>query len=74
MERHVPLTTILLVVTMGCALARDYGYHNPPEISDWFKSLERPDVPGPRETEVAVTYRIAIGQSLPSRMDTIGLA
>jgi len=48
MERHVPLTAILFVVTMGCALARDYGYHNSPEISEWFKNLERPDLPGPR--------------------------
>src|SRR5215475_7112733 len=48
MERHAPLTAILLVVTMGCAFARDYGYHNSPEISEWFKNLERPDLPGPR--------------------------
>ena len=48
MERYVPLTVVLLVITMGCALARDYGYHNSPEISEWFKNLERPDLPGPR--------------------------
>jgi hypothetical protein len=48
MERHVPLTAILFVLTMGCALARDYGYHNAPEVTEWFKSLERPDLPGPR--------------------------
>jgi hypothetical protein len=48
MKRYVTLATIVLQVSMGSALARDYGYHNPPEIRDWFKGLQRPDLPGPR--------------------------
>ena len=46
--RHVALATILLLIFAGCALARNYGYHNPPEISEWFRGLQRPDLPGPR--------------------------
>src|SRR5215467_14801302 len=68
MERYVPLTVVLLVITMGCALARDYGYHNSPEISEWFKNMTFLDRGA---TEVVATYRIAIGRSLPSRMVTI---
>jgi hypothetical protein len=48
MKRHVALTTVALLFSMGPALARDRGYNNPPDIQQWFKSLERPDLPGSR--------------------------
>jgi hypothetical protein len=48
MKRYGALTAMVLVIFIGRASARDYGYNNPPEIRHWFKSLERPDMPGTR--------------------------
>jgi hypothetical protein len=48
MKWYVTAATLGLVISAASALGRDYGYRNPPEISQWFKSLERPDMPGPR--------------------------
>lgn len=47
MRGYFAVAAIGLLVSTGYALAKDRGYNNPPEIREWFKSLQRPDVPGP---------------------------
>ncbi len=48
MQRWTALAAAIILLPTGSALPRDYGYINPPEIRDWFRSLRRPDLPASR--------------------------
>lgn len=48
MKRYICCATVGLMLSSSCVVARDYGYKNPPEIRQWFRNLQRPDLPGPR--------------------------